>query len=49
MGCNSSAPASEPGSAASMGKQRGVIEGADIHFEYFGNLGRGDPITQMMQ
>jgi len=47
MGCNSSAPASEPGSAGASNK-KGLITGAEIYFEYFESMGRGDPITQMM-
>ena len=48
MGCNSSAPASEPG------KQGGVARSGKGHtskvtFTYFDGLGRGDPLTQLFE
>ena len=49
MGCNSSAPASEPGSrttAKGTKKGQGVFPGT-IEWEYFGMEGRGAPLKQM--
>ena len=44
MGCNSSAPASEPGAR---GGNKGII--AKVEWMYFAGLGRGDPLYQMFE
>ena len=51
MGCNSSAPAAEPGSkgaSAKKGGKKGIIP-TTIRWEYFQGFGRGDPLTQMFE
>ena len=45
MGCNSSAPASEPGARG--GKGKGLT--AKVEWKYFNGLGRGDPLHQMFE
>ena len=46
MGCNSSAPANEPGTKKAGGK-KGIC--AKVEWMYFSGLGRGDPLTQMFE
>jgi len=52
MGCNSSAPAAEPGSKAAASKKKdgkkGIV-GSEVRWEYFEGFGRGDPLTQMFE